>query len=234
MPGFLDSAEDQGCSLCISPHHCLLTQPAKPHSWFKMILPPSDFLTFPLSPEHCSQFPVDSLFTFSSPSQVWVEQELHLTHSALLSTDVPGAAPSPLCPCSAIGLSQGTPAAPAAAQGHHVSIHSFFLCFLPHRILCLLSLSSLVWKWPWIPCFSPFFSLSTFDSFCLFVSSTSKIHLLTFLLPFLCEDLTCLFIHKQSPRKLDKLVWAPSSLNASYQPWQPWKARHHRMLLLDT
>lgn len=113
--------------------------------------------------------------------------------------------------------------------------HSFILCLLPPRYVPLsaFSLLSCV-KMTLNSWFFSFFSLSTFDSFCLFVSPTSKIHLLTFLLPFLCEDLTCLFICKQLPRKLDKLVWAPSSLNAPYQPWQPWKTRHHRMLLLDT
>lgn len=75
-------------------------------------------------------------------------------------------------------------------------------------MVCFLSLL-LSEKGPEFP--SPFFSLSTSGSFCLFVSPTLKIYLLTFVLIFLYEDLTCLLIHKQLPRRLDELVSAQGS-----------------------
>lgn len=65
-------------------------------------------------------------------------------------------------------------------------------------------------KGPELP-FPPFFSLSTFGRFCLFMSPTLKTDLLAFILIFLYEDLTCLFTHRQLPRRLDRFRSASGS-----------------------
>lgn len=90
----------------------------------------SNFLSLP---QYCSQFPVDSPFAFSSLSQVWVKQELHLNHTVLLSKDLPGAGPYMLCLCSAISLSQGTLSWTCCSRCSWGSVcqHSLILSLLP-------------------------------------------------------------------------------------------------------
>lgn len=171
----------------------------------------SNFLSWP---RYCSQFPVDSPFAFSSLSQVWVKQELHLNHTALLSKDLPGAGPYMLCLCSVISLSQGMLSWTCCSRcsGGSVCQHSLILPLLPPPYVPLSAFFLLFClKMVLNSFFPPFFSLSTSDSFCLFMSPASKIYLLTFILTFLYEDLTCLFIRKQLPRRLDKLVSVSSS-----------------------
>lgn len=88
-------------------------------------------------------------------------------------------------------------------------IHSFSASSPIRSFVCFLS-PLFCENCPEFP-FSPFFSLPASDSFCLFMSPTSKTYLFTSLLTLLCKDLTCLCIHKPLPRRLDKLVSAPSS-----------------------
>lgn len=89
--------------------HCLpLPRHAKPHSLAAATIPPSDSMPFffPSLPK-AHKAPVGSPLAFSSFPQVWAEQQLHLNHTAPLSTGFVGAGPYFLCLCTAISLSRG-------------------------------------------------------------------------------------------------------------------------------